>query len=64
MLLDCALTVFDFDNLFGGHTDLLNQVLHIVVFRSLFQVIFDLVFIPGIGMNDVPGGLVAAGRII
>ena len=34
-----------------------DQVLHAVVFNGLFEVGLDLILIPGIGMHNVPLGL-------
>src|SRR5258708_875728 len=60
-LLDVtALAVLDFDDLFGGHQDVKDLVVHVHRLDALEEVVADLVLMPRVGVDHVP---LALGRL-
>ena len=53
-----TLTAFEFHLFFGGNNHLEDAVLHPHGFDALFEVLFDLVFVARIGVNDIPGATI------
>ena len=47
------LAVANLDDLFGGHQNLTEIILHPVAFDALYQSLSHLLFIVGVGMHDV-----------